>query len=80
MRATRPPSHRAASKSPPAPLLVELERHVAEKQARDGCPILLAVEIASAVNALEGVGVEGELRIAGAGVRVGPLKARPASV
>lgn len=68
---------------PLAPLLVELERHVASKLAKIGdppcgCIVLLAIELGSANAALEGIGVEGTIDVGGAPVRIGQTGPVPA--
>lgn len=57
------------------PLLDELERYVEGKLARieagEGCMVLLAVELGSAVNALEGIGVSGAIRVGDRDLEIG---------
>lgn len=58
------------------PLLAELERHVVAKldkigEPHGGCIVLLAVELASANAALEGVGVAGAIQIGDHAVEIG---------
>lgn len=52
-----------------AALLAVLEQHIERRQA--GCPLLLAVELASAIIALESTGVSGEIVVGGVVVEVG---------